>query len=123
MNYLVQIEFRYTDFKNGEREHNSKTVTIGVYEAAQEAYNAGNAVLELLETQFKLNQNYNRKERLSANGGWVGGPKHLITNLGYLKTPFEFYLQVTKLKYDDIQTVTTQVLEAVERFRNRQEEG
>lgn len=120
--YLLTIELRYTDFKNGDTRLGNNTTTIGVYDEAQEAYNAGNKVCELLESKYKLHKFPDGrdavKERFSKNGGPFGQPNHLITNSAYLKTPFEFYLKITRLKYNDLEEVLTEAEAGVKRYRD-----
>ena len=109
--HLVTIEFRYItiskhDFE--ETDHVSKTITIGVFDTFEAACIKGNKLLHNLESKYKIHVfpkgNKASKERFSLNGGCFGGKKNLITNLGYLKTPFDFYAQIKELKYQDINT-------------------
>lgn len=78
-----------------------------------------NKVLERLEKQFKLNPNYNEKKRFSLQGGPFNNPVRLITNLGYLKTPFEFYAQIKKLDETNIDDAISEALQAQERYNNQ----
>ena len=92
--YLATIEFRYTDAPRIYEESSraiTKKITLGVFDTRDEANLIGNKALEVLESKFSLNPNYNIKERFSSNGGLFGCPKSLISNLGYLLTPFSFY--------------------------------
>lgn len=115
--YLTTIEFRYNDapkYDIGDGvQHLTKTITLGVFETITEANTAGNKVLESLESKFNLNPNYNRKQRL----GGDKFTKNLISNLGYIQTPFTFYLKITELKYDDVEEVITNVLAANKRYK------
>ena len=104
--YLVQIEFRY----NGADGYTSKTITLGVFDTRDAANDRGNKELELLESRFPLNPNWNKKERLSSNGGCFGKPNYLISDLGYLETPFDFFLSVKKLVYADLGPVIDNIL-------------
>ena len=99
--YLVTVEFRYsyTDYSidsDGQREYTSNKTTLGVYKDISDACNKGNEFLLELEGLYKLNVYANgvtsKKLRLTK---FV----KLVTNLGYLKTPFEFYLKVTTLNH------------------------
>jgi hypothetical protein len=116
---LLTIEFRYTDVPKGEHdsEHKSKTITIGVFDTLEEAIVEGNKAMEVFEDYFKLNPHYNTKERFSKNGGCFGYPKRLITALGYLHTPFEFYTKIEELKYDDVDKTIIEVLKSVDRYK------
>lgn len=116
----MTIELRYMDApKNEDDPHQyiSKKITVGVFDTRDEANEAGNNALIIFENKFPLNPNYNKKERFSKNGGCFGFPKDLITNLSYLKTPFEFYAKITKLKFDNIETAILNALEATERYK------
>lgn len=111
---LLTIEFRYNYInKYDELVYNTRTITIGVYDTFEKAANAGNKMLEGLESRFKLNPNWNTKERFSKNGGSFRSKKDLITNLGYLQTPFAFYAKIEALKYDDVNDVVDEVTAAI----------
>ena len=116
---LVTIEFRYRDIPKGEydSEHKSKTITIGVFDTLEEAIVEGNKAMEVFEDYFKLNPHYNRKERFSKNGGCFGYPHRLITALGYLQSPFEFYAKIEKLTYADVDQTIIEVVEAGKRYK------
>jgi hypothetical protein len=116
---LLTIEFRYRDVPKGDFDtvHQSKTITIGVYDTLEEAIAEGNKAMEVFEDYFKLNPHYNKKERFSTNGGCFGYPRRLITALGYLHTPFEFYAKIEKLTYADVTQTIIEVLEAGKRYK------
>ena len=118
--YLVTIEFRYSDAPVSEQDggHRSKKVTVGVFDDMEAAHENANKVLEVLESKFELNPNTARRERFSKNGGWFGRPTNLVTNLGYLRTPFEFFLKVITLNFDSVENTIGEILEAVERYRD-----
>jgi hypothetical protein len=103
--YLVTIEFSYSVRKSEEDiDHVNETITIGVYNDFDEACKHGNKELEILEANYKLNPNYNHKERFSKNGGCFGTRNSLISNyLGYLQTPFSFFAKIETLKYGSVQ--------------------
>lgn len=121
--YLVTIEFRYSDAPKYDDDLTckNKTVTIGVYDDYDEACVYGNKLMENLESKFKLHKFPNgleaKQERFSKNGGCFGTKHNLITNLAYLKTPFEFYAKITTLKYDAIDDVINDVVGACKRYR------
>lgn len=125
--YLVTIEFRYSDAPKTEDGYTCRSdkVTIGVYDEFNEACINGNKVLENLESKFDLHVFPSglkaKKERFSKNGGCFGGKKDLITNLAYLKTPFEFYCKITTLKYAPIDDSITEVINSVKRYRKYKE--
>lgn len=122
--YLVTIEFRYSDAPRHEDDYTSRSnkVTIGVYDDFDKACENGNKLLEELESRFKLHEfpngkGFAKRERFSKNGGCLGGKKDLITNLAYLRTPFQFFIKITTLKYDDIGDVIDRVVESSERYK------
>ena len=121
--YLLAIEFRYSDAPKYENDLTSKnkTVTIGVYENFDDACLNGNILLEKLESKFPIHTFPNgtsaKKDRFSKNGGCFGGKNTLVTNLAYLKTPFEFYANITTLKYDVIDDIINDVVDATKRYR------
>lgn len=124
--YPVTLEFRYSDVEVPEHDifHRSRKITIGVFDTMDDACENGNKALEILESKFELNPAYSRRERLSKNGGCFGGAKNLVTNLGYLKTPFQFFLKVTTLSFDSVEAAVAEVMEAVGRYKKfKLEEG
>jgi len=118
--YLVTIAFRYSDAPKFEEDstYRSKTITIGVFDTRDEANFKANKVLEIFESKFELNKHYKLKERFTNTGGSFGSPKDLISNLAYLTTPFEFYAEIKKLKYDDIEQTILEVVEACNRYKH-----
>lgn len=94
--------------------------TIGVYDKAEDAYDSGNKICELLESIYKKHIFPSgaeaKKEKFSKNGGPFGYPNHLITNMAYLHTPFDFFLKITKLKYNDIKDILNEANKACERY-------
>ena len=122
--YLVAIEFRYTDAPKHEDDRYTsmnKTVTIGIYDDFDEACKNGNKLMEKMESKFPIHKfpdgREAKRERFSKNGGCFNGKYTLITNLAYLKTPFEFYAKITTLKLDPIEDAINDVVEATNRYR------
>lgn len=121
--YLVTIEFRYYDVPKGEYDcsFKSKKSTIGVYDDFDEACISGNKLLEKLESKFAIHTfpdgNKAKKARFSKNGGCFGSKNDLVTNLAYLRTPFEFYAKITTLNYLDVEETISEVLEAGKRYK------
>jgi hypothetical protein len=107
--YLVTIEFRYSSLPVTS---GIKKVTIGVFDDIKIACIEGNKQLEILETHFKLNPNYNRRERL--NPSRIGGL--LISELGYLETPFAFFLKVEPLHFVSIEDTINNVVDCVKKY-------
>ena len=126
--YLVKIEFRYSDVPKTEDEYTwkNKKITIGVYDTFDEACKNGNNLLETLESKFELHQfpdgSKASKKRFSKNGGYLGGKNTLVTNLAYLKTPFEtpfeFYAKIETLKYIPIDEAIEDVVSSSKRYRS-----
>ena len=118
---LVTIEFNYMDVPKNEDFGGNKTkiITIGMFDTFEEAATEANKALEALETHFKLNPHYNLKERFSKTGGCFGYPVRLITQLGYLETPFHFSVKITKHEcgnISDIEETIIEVLKAKKRY-------
>lgn len=114
--YLVTIEFRYTskrEYSSGGNIGVSKTITIGMFDNFDTACIEGNKALEVMESKFKPNIYADGrtapKERFSKNGGAFNSSHTLITNLGYLKTPFSFFAKIGTLHHED----TAQAIEEV----------
>ena len=122
--YLLKIEFRYSDAPKYEDDltSKSKTVTIGIYDDFDDACINGNKLLEILESKFEIHSfpdgKIAQKDRFSKTGGCFSEKKTLVTNLAYLKTPFQFYAQIVTLKYDDINDSIDEVVESVKRYRS-----
>jgi len=127
--YLVQIEFRHHQIPPSEDfgSSTSTMLTVGVYKNEQEAYNAGNKVMEVLEARYPLHVfpdgSKAVKKRFSKNGGAFGYPNRLITKSAYLKTPFDFYAQVTPLVHAGLEGVLNQVEDSVKEYRDYQKEN
>ena len=121
---LVTIEFRFHDAPKvkGDGGSRTKKITIGIFNSLEEAIIQGNKALEVFDKHFKLNPYYNRKDRFSKNGGCFGEACRLISPLGYLQCPFDFYAKITRLEYSDVEQTITEVLEATERYKNQPKE-
>lgn len=120
--YLVRIEFRYSDAPEteGRSTYKNKMVTIGVYDTFEDACQNGNNLLKILESKFELHQfpdsRKASKERFSKNGGPFGSKNDSVTNLAYLKTPFNFYAKIETLKYSPIDEIIEDVASASKRY-------
>jgi len=117
--FLVSIEFRYDKAPSFEDDFTSisKKITIGVFDSYDEAAIYSNNALEIFEKHFKLNRYHNKKERFTKTGGCFGQAVDLITNLAYLETEFEFFAQITKLKFDDVEKTILEVIESEENYK------
>ena len=115
--YLVTIEYRYNDIPNSFNcTYRNKIDTIIVSDSLDIAIEKSNNVLIELEKNFELNEHYNIKQRLG-----VGYMKRSISNLGYINTPFTFFLSITELKYNCIKESLKNVTESVERYKKYKE--
>jgi hypothetical protein len=122
--FLLTIEFRYKEIPKSDifSEHKSKIITIGVFDDVDNACLEGNKLMENLEGKFPLHVFPNgkgsaKKERFSKNGGCFGSKNNLITNLAYLKTPFEFYAKIETLKMEDIEETIEGVVDSIKKYR------
>ena len=104
-------------------------ITQPIKPHCEEACKEGNKALEFLESKFKIhvfpNGNKAKKARFSKNGGACGGKHDLVTNLAYLKTPFNFYAKITTLNLDPLEEKVNEVLKCVEEckaFKKRERE-
>ena len=129
--YLVTIEFRYKEISrvDGEPGITSRTLTIGVFDDFGVACEKGNNLLVNLENRFPLHvypgNCVAEKSRFSQNGGVFGSRLTLVTNLAYLKTPFQFYAKISTLRFGDVNETTDDVLEAIktcQRYENLMDE-
>jgi len=113
--YLVTIEFRYSSPPTHEYSGTSriKKVTIGVFDEIKIACIEGNKQLEILEKHFELNPNRKIRDRLNPNS--IGGL--LITDLGYLMTPFEFFLKVETLHFVSIEDTINNIVDCVKKYK------
>lgn len=92
--YLVQVEFRY-NIKTEDEEglsYQTKKTAIAICETYEQAMQKGNEALEVFERHFKLK----RKERFAYN-------RNLITEIGYLQTPFCFFASIITLEFFELE--------------------
>lgn len=121
--YLLTLEFRFTSVNKDktDKNYNNKTITIGVFDSFDDACKEGNKNLEIMESRFSLHkfpQGHSApKERFSKNGGCFNSRNTLITNLAYLKTPFQFYFKITDLNYQNIESFINDTLSSVNEYR------
>jgi len=123
--YLLIIEFRYSDAPKHEDgcDSRNKKITIGVFDDFDDACIEGNKLMVNLESKFDLHVYPNgngvaKKERFSKHGGCFGSSHTLITNLAYLKTPFDFYAKISTLHIDSVDETIEDVLNSVRKYRN-----
>ena len=116
--YLVNIEFRYNEVAEYPFCSYSKTITIGVYDNIEDAIEAGNKVLILLENRFQLNKHYNRKERFGEKAEeWI------VCNGTHLITPFQYFARIKPLYYyDNLDSIIDAVLQSEIEYRQKQKE-
>ena len=123
--HLLTIEFIYKEVPKSDicSEHKSKKITLGVFDSFEDACIEGNKLMETLEGKFPLHVFPNgkgtaKKERFSKNGGCFGSKNNLITNLAYLKTPFEFYAKIDTLKMYDVEETIEGVVDSIKNYRS-----
>ena len=121
---LAQIEFRYLGIPKNENytKYKNKVITIGVFDDFEQAIKESNKVLEVFESHFKLNSAYNKKERFGKNNGCFGSATRVITNLAYLKTPFEFYFKIQTLYFEDASETILNVCKSVKDYKNHEKQ-
>ena len=109
--YLVSVEFRYTG-KPDQFNDNfyTKTLTLGVFESFDEAIENGNKFLEKLELSFICIGN---KSRFGKNNGPFRSKTTLVTDMGYLKTPFDFFAKITTLHFADQSDFVASILSQI----------
>ena len=108
--YLLTIEFIYSDEANSyDSTDRVEKNTVGVYWTIEEALKGADSICEALESRFPLNENYNTKQRLNKR-------LRLMSNLGYIRTPFDFYLKIETLTYKPIDKAIEDVIGAQERY-------
>lgn len=98
------------------------TVTIGVFDSFDIAAIEGNKVLEYLESEYKPHifpdGKQALKQRFSKHGGVFGSNKNLVTNLAYLKTPFDFYARIITPKYESVADTLSEIEAAITRYNS-----
>lgn len=110
--YLVTLEYRYHDEPNSfNSTYRTKIDTIGIFEDIKDAVKAGNNTLIEWEKIFNLNKCHNKKDRLTET-------KKLVSNLAYLETPFNFYLNIETLNFKNS---LTEVLKSIENYNKYKE--
>lgn len=106
--YMVSIEFQYTTPEEEDESEYAchdfnKIVTIGVYDTMEEAIKNGNGIFPKLEFMFPLNPHYNKRERFSIY-------HTLISNIGYIRTPFSFFAKITPLDISDMEDTISDIM-------------
>ncbi len=124
--YLVNIEFRYKGVDYSGKSNKSTVLTIGIFNDVEEAILKGNDLLIDLESKYKMHVYPSgataKKERFSLNGGCFGSRNFLISNLAYLRTPFEFYAKITELKINPLQDVLSSINKDIRAYNDYKEE-
>lgn len=104
--YLVTIEYRYISkrvYEFGSRDNIqvNKTITIGVFDDFDSACIEGNKALEALENNFKLNVYFDGRVASKTEHSFKK-QNTLVTNIGYLQTPFQFYAKIETLDFQSV---------------------
>jgi hypothetical protein len=94
--YRLEFEFRYNGIKYGEIYNNkSKTIIIGIFDALDDAIDAGNKMLSILKDFFEIrNTDFFTNRRFS--------PRLLVSNCGYNDKITYFGQIITMEIVDDI---------------------
>lgn len=111
--YLVTIEFIYYVVSNTKTKQIYKEITSGIFLDLDDAIEDGNKILEKLENKYEL---CGKPKRFSKSTYGVYGPATLITNGGYLKIPFNFYIRIETLNYDSIDNVIQEAHNGMEEY-------
>ena len=104
---MAQIEFRYCwQDVDDETQYKSELCTIGVYNTIEDAVREGNKELEKIDSRFPLNPNYNVKRRFETRPRFG----NLITELDWVRTPFQIFANIVELKHKDITATIDNIL-------------
>ena len=111
---LLQIEFRYRDAPKSDlfSGHESKMVTIGIFDTIEEAVASGNKAIESLNIKFKSHPSEIFKVK-----GVFGHPNRLVANPSKTTRQIEYYAKVTKLTFDDLSETANETFAAFERYK------
>lgn len=127
--YLVDISFKYNCAPNAipKISYNHKTITVGIFNNIEDAYKAGNKALKKLEKRFPINPIYKDKRYIKQNtfnkdGGSMGHPRHMVTEIGYLNTPFKFFAEVKQLTFDDVDETLDEILESINEYEKQEKQ-
>lgn len=106
---LLTVEFRYTDAIGERPAHETKTVTVGIYDTLEEAVVEGNKLIGVLSHWFEVRAD----DRFEVNS--VIGPKRLVTNTCYHKG-VQYFAKITALHFDNMETVIDGAFSAASRY-------
>lgn len=111
---LLTIEFRYHDRPKNDAfgPHETKTITIGVYDTLEEAIAKGNECLKILSERFEV-----RAEDKFMLKHLFGSPKRLVTNCCYSTKGIQYFAQIKSLKFDDLTDTIDETFKALDRYR------
>lgn len=111
---LLTIEFRYHDKPKSEYDggYLTKTVTIGVFDTLKEAIKEGNKTLIVLSENFEVR--IDDKFKLKNLSGF---PKRLVTNTCYPTNGIQYFAQITRLNFDDLNEVVNETFKSAKRYK------
>ncbi len=110
---LLRIEFRYYDKPKGDWDsvHQTKKITIGIYDTLEEAIIEGNKQLDILSKNFEVRSDDKFKLK-----HLFGTPQRLVTNCCY-RDNIQFFAKITQLKFDDLNDTITETFDALKRYK------
>ena len=111
---LLTIEFRYMDKPKSEyfSGHETKRITIGIYDTLEEAIEEGNKVINTLSKTFEVR--HDDKFKLKYLFGY---PDRLVTNTCYPTNKIQYFAKITKLSFDNLEDTINEAFKAGERYK------
>ena len=111
--FLVSIEFRFGRIPETKYEcdETSRRITVGIYDTMDKALEQGNKALDLIKEKLGVEPNFCDKLREN----YYSYP--LVVFYRHMGSPFDLYVSVKTLKFDDIGSVVDDVIKACEEFR------
>lgn len=112
--HVLTIEFRYNDKPRGEWDsvHQTKKITIGIYENLEEAIHEGNDRLKLLSKFYQVRPDDKFKVK-----GLFGNPTTLVTNTCYPTKGIQYFAKIEKLVFGDLESMIKETFSAFGRYK------
>ena len=116
MKELVTFEFRYNDKPENKdlSQYKSKTVTIGVFDTIEEAFEEGNKALNNLKESFNFYNGDCFKKKVLF--GRVFDER--LVSCSKKNMGIDVYCKITQLSYDDLQATMDETFAAFERYKS-----
>lgn len=106
--FKVSVEVRYyVNGYDGDKVYRTVKNLIGVYDDQDQALNAGNEALRELEKLFPMHVFPNGQEAPKQRLSRIIS---IVSNLAYLKTPFDFYMEIETIFKNPIEEFVGSVL-------------